>query len=153
MGFCERTKKDPYNYTQELYKAYNTPVLDNGKKWWIESFLNGTNTPNERTMQRVREIVSETYYKNARKDPLNKPTSKTGYTNPNYEDEEVVYRCCYEPSKHRNISKKIKEYRGETRSSKKTKTLPILPIEIKAPSGTQVDVEKLENGKIRLTFH
>lgn len=150
MGFCERTKKDPHRYYAELYKAYNTPGLDNGKKWWIESFLNGTNIPNERDMQRVREIVSETHYKNTLKDPLNKPSSKPIYTNRDYDDEEVVYRCYYEPSKHHNISKKIKGYRGETRSSKKRESLPV---EINAPSGTQVDVEKLENGKIRLTFH
>lgn len=109
MGFSERSKGDPHNYYAELYKAINTPGIDNGKKWWIGSFLNGTNTPK----------------------------TKAIYTDPDDDDEEVGYRCCYEPSKHRNISKRTES----------------LPIEINAPSGTQVDIEKLENGKIRLTFH
>lgn len=59
MAFSEREKRDPHNYTQELYNAYNTPGLDKSHKWWIESLMRNIDLMNEQIMSQVRGTVNK----------------------------------------------------------------------------------------------
>jgi hypothetical protein len=63
MVVTERSKRDPHNYTQELYNAYNTPGLDKNHKWWIKGLMRDIEFVNEEVMNRVRDQVRETVNK------------------------------------------------------------------------------------------